>query len=180
MGFDKSLIEFNGIPQRVFLFNLLKNFCENVFLSLNENQVLNDVNIYPVVKDDPQLGDIGPMKALLSFWKNYPESNVLAVGCDYPFIDADCIQKILENRKGVATCFLNKKENIYEPVLTIYESSFRNILSENFNNKNYSLSKILKHENATAILPPSELALLSVNTPQEFYSAKKMISIKTI
>lgn len=180
MGADKSLLDFHGLPQRIYLFNLMKNFCDNVYLSLNESQVLSANNNFPFVKDDPQFGDIGPMTALLSYWKKYPESSVIAVGCDYPFIDSECIQYLIKNRKGAATCYINQNENIYEPLIAIYESSFLKIVSDNFRNKKYSLSKILKLENVSAIFPQSEYTLLNVNTPEDYYSVKELIKMKTV
>ena len=180
MGSDKSLMEYHGISQRIYLFNLLKNFCDNVYLSLNQSQALNADNNFPFIKDDPQFGNIGPMNALLSYWKMYPESSVIAVGCDYPFIDLECFQYLIENRKADATCFINTDENIHEPLITVYESSFQKIISDNFKNNNYSLSKILKQENVTSIVAPSEFKLQNINTPEEFFSAKELINLKTV
>ncbi|MFZ6009414.1 MAG: NTP transferase domain-containing protein, partial [Bacteroidota bacterium] len=38
MGIDKRLINFHGVPQGEYLFNLLQKYCDQVFTSCNTHQ----------------------------------------------------------------------------------------------------------------------------------------------
>jgi molybdenum cofactor guanylyltransferase len=175
MGTDKSLLEYFDIPHRHYLYQLLQGFCSQVFLSLNIQQAQNAGESCPVITDAPEFNDIGPMSALLSAWKKFPESSLLVIGCDYPFINKNIIRQLIQSHKGNATCFVLPGKSIYEPLLTIYESSFYPVILENFRQKNFSLSKILEVENANAIQPMSLKILNNVNTKEEYLLVKELI-----
>lgn len=176
MGSDKSMIEYHGQPHSHYLFNILREFCNLVYLSVNELQSGNTNNSYPYITDSSRYSKIGPMSALLSAWQKFPNASLLAVGCDYPFIKKETIQTLTLNRKGNATCFIHPEKNIHEPLITIYESSFYPAVLNCYNKKKYSLSKILKYENVNAIFPSTFLMLQNANTTDDYLSAKKLIN----
>lgn len=175
-GTDKSLLNYHGIPQREYLFNLLSEFCDEVFFSVNESQAKDFDSTYNLIVDEAEYKDIGPMSALLSAWKKFPEVSLFVTGCDYPFINESALRTILSNRKKNATCLMHNESKIYEPLLTIYESSLYKIVQDNFYNGNFSLSRILSAENVSATLPASDLILTNVNTRREFIKARKIIA----
>ncbi len=178
MGMDKSMLDYYGKPHSHYLYHLLQIFCNSVYLSLNGHQSLNADISYPYITDEPEYCNAGPMTALLSAWKKYPDTSLLVIGCDYMFVNNDAIMTLIQNRKGDATCFTHPDSNIYEPLLTIYESSFYPVVMKNFLAQNYSLSKILKRENITSILPATPAMLENANTKAEYLTAKKMIDQK--
>lgn len=175
MGTDKSRLEYHGIPHCYYLFHLLQEFSKPVFLSVNINQAQNEDGKYPFITDDHEFSDLGPMSALLTAWKKFPESSLLAVGCDYPFLNRDSIMQLIQSRHGNATCFFLTENNIHEPLLTIYESSFYTIVLDNYRKQNFSLSKILEYEKVNAIQLYSSMMLQNVNTPDEYFLAKKIL-----
>ncbi|MEO8210593.1 MAG: NTP transferase domain-containing protein [bacterium] len=175
MGTDKSLLEYHGIPHRYYLFHLLQKFCNEVCLSVNEHQAENEDGRYPFITDAGEYRDIGPMSALLSAWQKFSGASLLAVGCDYPFLNKDSIRQLIRQRKGKATCFFLTENNIHEPLLTIYESSFYPIVIDNYHKQNFSLSKILEYEEVNIIQTSSSMMLQNVNTPDEYFLAKKIL-----
>ncbi|MEO8664171.1 MAG: NTP transferase domain-containing protein [Ignavibacteria bacterium] len=176
MGSDKSLLDYYGSPHSQYLFQLLEKFCTQVYLSLNESQSRNTDGTRAHITDAEEYSDIGPMSALLSAWQKFPSESLLVVGCDYPFVSEGEIKRLIQNRKGLATCFINPGKNIYEPLLTVYESAFHSIAMQNYLKQNYSLSKILENENVNLIYPSSSFTLRNANTKDEYFAAKKMIN----
>ncbi len=66
---DKSMLDYYGIPHSHYLYHLLQNFCNSVYISLNGHQSLNADISYPYITDEPEYCNTGPMTALLSAWK---------------------------------------------------------------------------------------------------------------
>jgi len=179
VGVDKSLLDYYGLPHRYYLFHLLQDFCQSVYLSVNMLQAMNADNSYPYISDAPEYRDIGPMSALLSAWKKFPKASWLVAGCDYPFINKEIIQSLISQRDKGATCFVLEENNIHEPLLAIYESSFYSAIMESYHKQNYSLSKLLVNENVNTIKPSSENILRNVNTMDEFSAAKEFLNRQT-
>ncbi|MDQ3021172.1 MAG: NTP transferase domain-containing protein [Bacteroidota bacterium] len=177
MGTDKSRLEYHGLPHCYYLFHLLQDFCKPVYLSVNIDQAQNEDGQYPFIADADEYCNIGPMSALLSAWQRFRGASLLAVGCDYPFLNRESIVQLTKHRQGKATCFFLNENNIYEPLLTIYESSFYPKIIDNFNKQNFSLSKILEHENVNVIQLSSSMMLQNVNTPDEYFLAKKLLNM---
>lgn len=177
IGFDKSdLIFHNNMKQKYFLYELLRQYCEEVFISCRESQKDKIDNKYKVLTDLPVYENSGPMTGLLSFREKFPDTAVLAVGCDYPFIDCESIEKLIQHRNDKAVCYINKSnDNIFEPLLTIYEASFLKTIQDNFFKKNFSLSRILEQEMVNTIEPPKKLTLKNVNSEDELLEADSLI-----
>lgn len=175
-GSDKSLIKYYDIPQREYLYKLLSKFCDNVYFSINASQAVNFNSTYKTIIDEKEYGDAGPMSALLSMWKKFPDVSLLVTGCDYPFVNENVLKILLTNRSYEATCFVHADGKLCEPFLSVYENSFYKTVLENYSNGNLSLSKILAVSNVKTVLPPSDLTLKNVNTPEEYSEVKKMLS----
>src|SRR5690242_8452653 len=88
MGKDKSLISYYNKPQRYHVYDMLQPFCEKVIISCNEKQSGGIEKEYDILADHDSYSGIGPMAALLTAFTNFPEKNILLVGCDYPFLTA--------------------------------------------------------------------------------------------
>lgn len=175
MGTDKSLLEYHGVPQRDYMFHLLTRFCSKVYLSLNHSQAENYCGLNPFIMDNVLYKGIGPMCALLSAWKEFPDSSWLVAGCDYPLVTDRHLQKLVSYRSGNATCFFLKSANVCEPLLAIYESGFYVNVLESFNKGNYSLSKLLKLHSVNRVDFDNESELRSVNTVEEYDSLRLFI-----
>src|SRR4051812_24141580 len=98
MGEDKSLLNYHGIPQRYYLYEVLLTLCEKVFLSCNSEQSKNISEDYNFITDAKEYENIGPMAALLSAFKKYPDVAFLVIGCDYPFINKADLEKLIDER----------------------------------------------------------------------------------
>jgi len=180
MGEDKSLLNYHGKPQRYFLYDLLKPWCEKVFISCNSNQAQSVLSSYEKIVDEKKYSGTGPMGALLSAFENYPDASFLVAGCDYPFIRNDHVKKLIDVRIGLddAICYRHKDSGIIEPLFAIYESDSRKILQENFKEKRYSLQHFLNEANTCLIVPDDLDFLESIDSVKDYFRIKEILSAK--
>jgi len=170
MGVDKSMLEYHGIPQRYFLYHLLEQCCEIVFLSLNESQASTESQGFKMVVDADEYKNKGPISALMSFQKIYPGSSVLMLGCDYPNITLDILQDflltVLPENKSAA--FASTDGNAYEPLLAFYHLEDLIRLPMQFETGNYSLQTFLHKIEAIKYEARDLSSLLNINTREAY------------
>lgn len=167
---DKSLLNYHGIPQRYYLYEMLQSVCEKVFLSSNRNQTYTIPENYNVITDSDKYENIGPMAALLSAFEKYNDVSFLAIGCDYPFIKKEDLKKLAEarNENALAVSYFNKESSVEEPLLALYESASYPLMKRNFENKKYSLRYFLKETGALKIIPSNPESIMSIDTPEQY------------
>jgi molybdenum cofactor guanylyltransferase len=177
MGTDKSLLDYHGQPQRYHLYDILSSLCERVFISCNEQQAPTIPDNYSIIVDAAEYRDAGPMTALLSAFKAYPDADFLVVGCDYPYLQPAHLQSLLEAKSQhmSAAAFFNDPIRTYEPLLAVYQSITKNHLENNFKQSRRSLSRFLEEINAAKVIPNDPDIIRSVDTWQEYLEAKVRI-----
>lgn len=168
MGTDKCFINYHGTPQCYYVFELLQNFCTEVFISTNVSLAARFDIKYPIITDNELFEKSGPVAALLSTWKKYPDQNLLVIGCDYPLLAAaelgDFVVSIKPNL--YASVFFNESENLFEPVLGYYSHRCFDPLLKRFESGNLSLQGFLKDIQATRYVPREKDSMLSIDTPE--------------
>ncbi len=146
MGRDKSLLELNNQSLYKIAGQKLAIYCNQIFLSVNEKQKAENTYEYPCIKDLYEAE--GPIGAILSCM-NKLETSILILGCDMPFISSDDIKTLIDkrNKNNICTTFFNPTEQIYEPLLSIWETTSLPLLETYFANGNRSLQKFLHQQN---------------------------------
>ena len=174
METDKSLLEYHGLPQRNFLYELLRPHCDEVFLACRANQVQELAGFQTIVDMHEAAG---PLSALLSAFAQNPETAWLVVACDMPFVQAEAISFLLENcdSTAIATAFLNPENQLPEPLLTIWESKSVEILQAAFERQERSPVRILQQNHAKLLIAPMANWLLNVNTVAEYNQVLRRI-----
>ncbi|MCF2504409.1 molybdenum cofactor guanylyltransferase [Dyadobacter sp. CY107] len=177
MGSDKSQLHYFGIPQADRVLNILSPICDDVFLSCNSMQSAVFKN-HKILADLPEYEDIGPMAALLSAFKTYPNADFLIAGCDYPYITTEVFQDFLSSvpKQSVAAAFYNA-DGKYEPFLAWYAKEAAPLLFDRFKNNHYSLQHFLREVNAEKYIPKSEKVMLSVDTPEVYEQVKAALNV---
>ncbi len=167
---DKSLLNYHGLPQRYYLYELLKALCSDVFISCNDEQVDTIKKDYKIICDKKAYAGNGPVSGLLSAFAEHPENALLFVGCDYPFFGAKDIQKLIEERSDnySAICFRNTNSFIPEPLLAIYENRSKELILQRFLQEKYSLREFLNSSDTQYLPPLNDHALKSVDTPEQY------------
>jgi molybdopterin-guanine dinucleotide biosynthesis protein A len=160
MGQDKSMLNYHGIPQYEYVYNLLLPFCEKVFISSNTLQVNH------VLPDDVNYRAIGPMAGLLTAFE-MEETDWLVIAIDYPLFGAEEILQLLKPSTKIASIFFNPESNFYEPYIGLYRKEFKKIVYSYYEHKVYSLQKILRCNEIEKIIPNDLKVIKSVNSMKE-------------
>lgn len=167
MGEDKGAINYHGKPQRVFLYEMLDNLCAKTYLSGRKEQTALWEADYPVVTDT--FMDLGPMGAILSAFRENPNTAWLCVACDLPLLDKETLKLLMAERdaKKVATSFFNSNTKFPEPLITIWEPKSYFILLY-FLSIGYSCPrKVLINTDVKTVQLSNEKVLMNVNTQDE-------------
>ena len=170
MGHDKALISIHGKLAFLHASELLKNFCETVFVSCRENQdLMSNLVEQPTwlkaVFDNNEYSDKGPLTGLLSCMVDMgieqdgtlpaeiPFDGLLVLGCDY----RNMTQETLENVVAVGQmqsricCYQNHITQFLEPLVAYYPMSDLMQLGD-FAIENSSLQQFVQTHNP-CILP---------------------------
>ena len=176
MGTDKSKIIYHGEQQRYYLYKMLQQFCGEVFISCNEEQAEYINQEYSFITDDEAYENIGPAAALLSAVKKYPGRNWLVVACDYPFVNAENIERFTRTlkEKTEVAAFYNPPKKVYEPLLAYYSAGSIEPMIRILKGENYSLQHYLKIVNADKHVADA-LEIKNINTPDEMRAAKEAL-----
>lgn len=175
MGLDKSFINWHGKQQRYHIADMLKAYCNEVFISCRiEQQPEIDSNYQSL--PDTFIG-LGPYGAILSGFRQSPDAAWLVLASDLPLMDEQTLQYLVNNRNpsSVATAFKSPQNEFPEPLIAIWEpKSYPMLLS--FLAQGYSCPrKVLINSDCTLLSAPNPDALTNVNTPDEMERIKNML-----
>ncbi|MFL5772312.1 MAG: NTP transferase domain-containing protein [Flavisolibacter sp.] len=170
---DKGRMNWHGKEQRYYLADMLRQFCEEVFISCRKEQVTGISDEYKIITDRY---DLGPLGAIVTALENDTACAWLMVACDLPLLDASTIRYLIENRKPdvIATTYQSPFDGLPEPLVTIWEAAslpvFRNYISE----QKRCPRKILLNNTIHLVQPDNPIVLLNANTPAD---ARKVMEI---
>jgi len=170
MGKDKSLINYHGKPQRDYLFDLLRPFCNQVFISGSRNSKASQT----VIPDHFDLDS--PLNGILSAFHFDPFASWLIVPVDMPNVDSKAIEYLINHRNSqkTATCFLDSDRQNPEPLFAIWEAKAKPMLFDFFNSGGVSPRKFLLENDLYALKAPSTSLLRNVNTEEELRAFLKL------
>jgi len=121
MGSDKGLLTYHDIPQQEHLYLLLEQLCDDVFLSIREEQKSTIPEGFKAIIDQNEYR--GPFNGILSAHKAHPDAAWLVLACDLPLIDLDSLKKLVNHRNPSkwATSYATNESKLPEPLITIWE-----------------------------------------------------------
>ena len=168
MGRDKSQIDYHGKPQWQYMADVLRGLNLEVFVSCRDEQAAQYEG-ENVVMDT--FMDLGPYGAILSAFRENPNTAWLVVACDLPLLDKMTLENLIKNRNpsAVATTYRSPEsaEGFPEPLITIWEPKSYPILLQ-FLAQGFSCPRKVLINSDTHIIDPSvPEALTNVNTPDE-------------
>lgn len=177
MGTDKGLIEYHGVPQREYLYNLLSQVCENTFISLREEQ---EDELPAAMKTIVDLNEFkGPYNGLLSAHKKYPDVAWLVLACDLPLMDLDALKELISQRDSAkeATAFALKENPLPEPLCAIWEPQALQQSIEYLESGNGTCPrKYLINHDTKLVFPKFENVLLNANSEEDYKEALKKLA----
>jgi molybdopterin-guanine dinucleotide biosynthesis protein A len=179
MGQDKATINWHGKEQKYYLADLLKNYCEDVFISCREDQHESNPD-YRYLKDT--FIDLGPFGAVLSAFRAQPEVAWLVVACDLPLLGSTTLDHLTANRKvaKIATGYISQHDNFPEPLITIWEPKSYPVLLSFLAQGCSCPRKVLINSDVNLLSAPDPQELTNVNTPEEFEQVKKIFKQKNV
>jgi molybdopterin-guanine dinucleotide biosynthesis protein A len=178
MGHDKSIINWFGKEQRYYMADLLKEYCDEVYLSCRAEQQQEIAAGYQTLPDT--FTGLGPFGAILSAFREKPDSAWLVVACDMPLLGAETFQHLINNRNSssIATAYESAFDGFPEPLITIWEPKSYPV-SLTFLAQGYSCPrKVLINNDTTLLKPLNADELTNVNTPEDFEKIKRQIHQK--
>jgi molybdopterin-guanine dinucleotide biosynthesis protein A len=179
MGFDKGNVNWHGKAQRYHMADMLKPFCNEVFISCRPGQQGEIDKQYPSLEDT--FTGLGPFGAILSAFREKPDCAWLVIACDLPLMDEGTLRNLVawRNSSSVATAYHSPVTDFPEPLIAIWEpKSYPVLLS--YLAQGYSCPrKVLINTDITLLNPPEPEALTNVNTPDELEKIKRVIHQKT-
>ncbi len=176
MGTDKSLLQYYNKPHRYHVYEMLLPYCEKVYISCDKAQYNNIEAGYNAIPDNEAFSNIGPIGALLTAFTQFPEKNILLIGCDYPFLKADELELFSAMCKDIPASFYNQEADIYESMLAWYPYSCFEELKQMFEAKQLSLQQLLRKYNALKYLPSSKNCIKSIDTREAFTLAVNQLN----
>ncbi|MEP6948859.1 MAG: NTP transferase domain-containing protein, partial [Ginsengibacter sp.] len=161
-----------------YLADLLKNLCEEVYISCRADQQKATDSKYPTLADT--FTGLGPYGAILSAFREKPGVAWLVVACDLPLLDMETLRYLKDHRNisSIATTFESPFNSLPEPLITIWEPrSYPVLLS--FLSQGYSCPvKALRNNDTTVLTTYNPEALTNVNTQEELEKAQKLLQKK--
>lgn len=121
MGMDKGQLAYHGIPQREYLYRLLENVCDKVFMSIRDEQQDSLDPAFNFIPDQDRYR--GPFNGILSAHAQFPEIAWMVLACDLPLIDLTTLRQLRDfrDKERVATALATKKTKLPEPLAAIWE-----------------------------------------------------------
>lgn len=178
MGFDKTVIEWHGKEQRIYMADLLKETCSEVFISCRPDQQFADDN-YKTITDT--FTGLGPFGAILSAFREQPDAAWFVTASDLPLLDKETLTYLTQYRdvSKIATTFESPHDGFPEPLITIWEPKAYPVLLS-FLSQGYSCPrKVLRNNDVKIIKAPHPVKLMNVNTEKELLEAKKFLQNET-
>lgn len=172
MGTTKALLNYHGLPQYRHLQGMLTSLGLEVSLSCREEQkaLFEDI---PMIFDLEEYQNNGPISGVLSCMEQL-SSSLLVVGCDYPYITASHIEKLLSKRDMVSSVvgFVGNNAGI-EPLNCLYEFDAYEPLKNAFLDGQTSLFKFVMNVKSAGIVLNDLESLKSFDTQAEFEEYQK-------
>lgn len=168
MGQDKSLLDYHGKPQWVYLADLLRPFCQKVYVSCRAGQASGFAGGPAEVLPDRHAGE-GPVLGLLAAQAAQPGTAWLVVACDLPMVDEAALRQLLAGRQPdkEATAFYSAEIDGPDPLLAIWEGRGLARLAEASVRAATGPFAFLKKAELALLLPASPGILANANTPED-------------
>jgi molybdopterin-guanine dinucleotide biosynthesis protein A len=171
MGHDKGMIKWHSKEQQYYVADLLKNLCNEVYISCQPGQLIQE----GYIKLADTFTGLGPFGAILSAFREAPDVAWMVIACDLPLLDAATLQYLKNNRNAssMATSFESPYNHFPEPLVTVWEpKSYPVLLS--FLSQGYNCpAKALRNMDTTILKIQDSEKLMNVNTKEEFAKAQQ-------
>lgn len=177
MGTDKASLEYHGKTQVAHCHDLLRDYCDDVFVSARADQADSPAQAGFTPIYDAFL-EFGPMGGILSALRAHPDAAWLVLACDLPYVTPETLADLVESRNPfkLATAYVSDHDGLPEPLCAIYEpKSIHRMLA--FLARGYHCPrKVLINSDTHLLEPRDPRALDNVNHPHEYEAAREALN----
>ncbi len=176
MGQDKSQLVYQSEqPQELYIAELCQSLGLKAYISKGVDFDQEHISGIPVIKD--RMTDMGPFGAIISAFMHDPDAAWLVVACDLPFITAESLDFLIDQRytSGLATAYKADHRPFPEPLITIYEpKAYKRFLS--FLSLGYSCPrKVIINSDVRVLEVDDDSVIHNVNTPEQLEEATERL-----
>lgn len=171
MGHDKGLIDYHGLPQREYLYKLLEEICDSVYISVRKDQDSNELSAFKCIIDRDRYK--GPFNGILSAHMEHPGVAWLVVACDMPLLNKQALSTLIAARSPGkdAVSYASKHRNVPEPLCAIWEpDGLVKAIEWLEEGRIRGPQKFLLEANVAMIAPEHDGVLMNANTPEAYRS----------
>ncbi|WP_338875878.1 NTP transferase domain-containing protein [Spirosoma sp. SC4-14] len=168
MGEDKSILVYHNKPQREYLTDLLRHYCDTVYWSVNAKQAGELPNTEQPLIVDAFDELMGPLNGIMSAMQTVPNAAWLVVACDMPLLSNRTLDRLVAARNPAkrATAFYDSDGRFPEPLLCIWEPTMKTALQKSLADGYYSPRQMLMVNDVELLHPPDIRELLNINDPE--------------
>lgn len=172
MGRDKALLEWEGEALVLRQARLLKEWCDQVFLSARSGQGRDALG--PTVLEDRHSCP-GPIAGILTALEENPQAAWLVLACDLPLVDNSVLQALVAGRDpmGHGTAFRSPHDKRPEALCAIWEPAARALILRALAADMQCPRRILGMGNTRLLDPGSAHFLFNVNRPEDLVQARQ-------
>lgn len=159
---DVAWFRHHGKPQVYFVFDLLSEICEKVFIICDKVQRNRVFSYYPslVVRKEQTLEYL---PVLLNFLNKDPECGLLVVAACFPDLsrnDLAAFRSAFDSGKPVA--FFDPEQQVYQPLIAYYPPSSKCQIERSIENGNFSVTQFLINVDAVKYMSSKEISIRPV------------------
>jgi molybdopterin-guanine dinucleotide biosynthesis protein A len=167
MQTDKGSLAYFGKSQRLHVHDMLSPFCHETLVSYAHNQDVNQEEQLPVILD--RFAGLGPFGGILSALMHNPNSAWLTVACDLPYLTANTLAYLVQNRNPskLATCFIDSDNRFPEPLITIWEPRAYPVMLQFLSQGFACPRKVLINTNIELLEAPDTHDFENINFPEQ-------------
>jgi molybdopterin-guanine dinucleotide biosynthesis protein A len=171
MGTDKGLILSQGKPWSLLIAKKLNKEGLQTIISINHLQKDAYLNYF---KDDvlivDQMNIPGPLDGLMSVHTQYPDKDLLLIGCDMIYMEQDTLQDLINNYQIHPNFDFYAYHNgeVWEPLCAVYTSkALKKLKAEIENPKDHSFQHLLKIGNTLKLQLKHSKSFSNINSPEK-------------
>lgn len=179
MGKDKGLLNYHGIPQRDYTYNLLDKVCDKTFVSIRKSQADEISKNFQFIIDEDEFK--GPFNGIISAHRKYPKVAWLVLACDLPLMTRKALEELISvrNTTKLATAFASKENPLPEPLAAIWETKGLSKAIDFLQSEQGTCPrKFLIQNNVQLVFPKDENVVLNANFQSEYLEVLKIVSKK--
>lgn len=162
MGEDKGLMTFRNRPLVKIATDRLSQCCEEVFISVNQQQVEAYQPFGNLIIDRHE--QEGPLGGILSVFEQI-EGPLLVTAVDLPLLSETELNQLLAHRSpdSLVTAFFDRQENRWEALVALWEQEAYDRLMGYFSEQKRSVQRFLNEIHAYKVGINNREAFVNVN-----------------